>query len=58
MADFYKLGIYGIKRVWAAPWDRFVARRLEVVAVAGLPFEFLEMLFKCGGSLMLFLVFV
>ena len=35
-ADFHKPGIYGSGLVWANAWDCFVARRLEVVAVAGL----------------------
>ena len=35
-ADFHKPGIVGSGRVWANAWDVFFARRLEVIAVAGL----------------------
>ena len=54
--DFHKPGIYGGSvRVWANAWTCFVARRLEVVVVAGLLWIYFVVCFECGGLSFFFL---
>ena len=57
-ANFHKPEIYGGSvRVWATEWDVCTARRLEVVAVAGLRWINFVVCFLVSGGISFFFVF-